>query len=149
MGIILLLVSLTAFLLIMKTLVWAIEYKKSHYSRTGFWEEDIFQYVLTIAFFLSLIVLFIASIVLGIMRADDKDEYNQLVYQKEVLEYRLDNEELAGNELLWKDITDFNNEIRSKKYWLNNPWTSWYNNPLISEIDYIEIIDNETNKNEE
>ena len=70
--------------------------------------------------------------------------YEQAVYEKEVLEYRLDQIEqgnsVTGNELVYNDVVEFNNELRSTKKWANNPWTSWFNNDLIADnIDYIEI----------
>lgn len=68
-----------------------------------------------------------------------RNEYNKLIYQKEVLEYRLENDGLVGNELLYRDITDFNNTIREARYWYENPWTSWFCSGLIPSIDYIEL----------
>lgn len=70
--------------------------------------------------------------------------YEQAVYAKEVLEYRLEQIEqgnsVTGNELVYNDVVEFNNELRSVKKWANNPWISWFNNDLIADnIDYIEI----------
>lgn len=67
-------------------------------------------------------------------------EYEQKIYEKQVLEYRLENcEDLQGNELLYADITKFNNELRNTKHWANNLWTSWFYNDKVATIDYIEI----------
>lgn len=73
-------------------------------------------------------------------------DYEQAVYEKEVLEYRLEQIEqgnsVTGNELFYNDVVEFNNDLRSIKRWANNPWTSWFNNDLIADnIDYIEIPD--------
>ena len=73
-----------------------------------------------------------------------RNKYNKLIYQKGVLEYRLENDGLTGNELLYRDITDFNNTIREARYWYENPWTSWFCSGLIPSIDYIEL---DTNNN--
>lgn len=46
------------------------------------------------------------------------------------------------NEHLYKDIADFNNELRTVKMGYENPWFSWFYNPLIANnIDYIEVED--------
>jgi hypothetical protein len=62
--------------------------------------------------------------------------------EKTMLEYRLSKDkDIAGNELLYSDIVEFNNELRSTKKWANNPWTNWFNNKKIADIDYIEVPD--------
>ena len=70
-----------------------------------------------------------------------ENEYQKAMYQKEVLEYRLENkdENIVGNELLYGDIIKFNNNLRDVKKWSANPWTSWFSNAKIATIDYIEI----------
>lgn len=70
-------------------------------------------------------------------------DYQNKLYEKEVLEHRIDNmsENIVGNELLYNDIVEFNNELRNTKKWANNPWTNWFNNEKIASIDYIEIPD--------
>ena len=70
-----------------------------------------------------------------------KINYENTLYEKEVLEYRLDvkSENLTGNELLYSEIVEFNNELRRVKRYANSPWTNWFNNAKIATIDYIEI----------
>lgn len=43
--------------------------------------------------------------------------YQNALYEKEVLEYRIENmeEDVTGNEMLYNDIVEFNNELRSTK----------------------------------
>lgn len=66
--------------------------------------------------------------------------YEKFLIEKEMLEYRLENDNLGiGNELLYKDIVEFNQELKDIKYYANNPWTNWFVNGYIAEIDYIEI----------
>lgn len=67
--------------------------------------------------------------------------YQNALYEKEVLEYRIDSmeENIVGNEMLYNDIVEFNNELRSVKKWANNPWTNWFFNEKIATIDYIEL----------
>ena len=70
-------------------------------------------------------------------------DYQNALHEREVLEYRLDHKEddFPGNEMLYSDIVNFNNKLRSQKKWANNPWTNWFNNKKIAELDYIELSD--------
>lgn len=79
---------------------------------------------------------------------------SQLNYQKalqkyNMLNYRIEHisDNVVGNETLYSDIVEFNNDLRSAKYWAENPWTNWFNNQRIAkEIDYITIPRKEENK---
>lgn len=70
-------------------------------------------------------------------------DYNDAVYEKQVLEYRLDNLDTVGaqtgNELLYNDIVEFNKELRHAKRYVDNPWIGWFVNEKIAGLDYIEI----------
>lgn len=70
-------------------------------------------------------------------------DYQNALYKREVIEYRLDHmeENITGNEMLYNNIVEFNNMLRSQKKWANNPWTNWFNNEKIAELDYIELSD--------
>lgn len=87
----------------------------------------------------------IASLFVGGFIIDtncNKDiKYQNTLYEREMLEYRIDNmnNDIVGNEMLYNDIVEFNNELRSVKKWANNPWTNWFNNTDVATIDYIEL----------
>lgn len=87
----------------------------------------------------------IASLIVGvsiIVTNVGKDiEYQNVLYEKEMLEYRIDNidDNIVGNEMLYNDIVEFNNDLRRVKKWANSPWTSWFNNQYVATIDYIEF----------
>lgn len=68
-------------------------------------------------------------------------EYQNMLYKKEVIEYRIEqiDENVVGNELLYGDIVGFNNALRTTKKWANNPWTNLFWNDMVAEIDYIEL----------
>lgn len=70
--------------------------------------------------------------------------YQNILHEKEMLEYRIEHmeENITGNEMLYNDIVEFNNELRAEKKWANNPWTDWFNNKNIASLDYIEINGN-------
>lgn len=93
-----------------------------------------------ITFWIGVVLSVSLGIVLSIIQGMKRVEYDKALYKKEVLEYRLENGgDIYGNELLYNEIIEFNNELRDTKYWSSNLWTSWFNNDLIATIDYIEI----------
>ena len=67
-------------------------------------------------------------------------KFEKATYAKEMLEYRLENQEknLVGGELLYNDILEFNNELKSHKKYSKNLFTNWYYNDKIAEMDYID-----------
>ena len=123
----------TILALVVSAILLIVVYKKDY--------ETIAPLFLTVCVGLALLC---ELIVVACVHGTARNEYNKAIYQKEVLEYRLENDGLAGNELLYRDITDFNNTIREARYWYENPWTSWFNSGLIPSIDYIEL---DTNNN--
>ena len=69
-------------------------------------------------------------------------DYQQSLYEKQVIEYRIENQDkdIVGNELLYQDIVEFNNNLRTQKQYANNIWVNWFYNDKIATIDYIEYI---------
>lgn len=67
--------------------------------------------------------------------------YQNKLYEKEMLEYRIEqiDEDITGNEMLYNDIVEFNNDLRHTKKWANNLWTNWFYNQKIASIDYVEL----------
>lgn len=79
---------------------------------------------------------------IGIVTAINEDiDYEKTIYERDVLEYRLEqlDENVTGNELLYNDIVEFNNGLRYTKKWVDSPWTSWFFNQKIADIEYIEL----------
>ena len=68
-------------------------------------------------------------------------DYQNKLYEKEMLEYRIEqiDEDITGNEMLYNDIVEFNNDLRHTKKWANNLWTNWFYNQKIASIDYVEL----------
>lgn len=66
--------------------------------------------------------------------------FEKAAYEKEMLEYRLENQEenLVDGELLYNDILEFNNKLKSHKKYSKNLFTNWYYNDKIAEMDYID-----------
>ena len=94
--------------------------------------------------FLMVSALFVTALVgIGIISAQVNGDinYQNNLHEREMLEYRIEHieENITGNEMLYNDIAEFNNELRSTKKWANSPWTNWFYNQDIATIDYIEI----------
>ena len=67
-------------------------------------------------------------------------DYQNAVCEREIIVYRIENQDnnIIGNELLYKDIVEFNNKIRTIKNGANNKWINWYYNEDIATIEFIE-----------
>lgn len=100
------------------------------------------------AFFIGIILVMLISlfvIIGGLCVADTQISkevtYQNELYKKEMLEYRIDNmeEDVVGNEMLYNDIVEFNNDLRKTKKWANNPFTNWFYVKDVATIDYVEL----------
>lgn len=58
---------------------------------------------------------------------------------RDILVYRLEhiNELPAGNEMLYSEITEFNNRLYENIINSQNPWINWFYNPAFNEIPLI------------
>ena len=67
--------------------------------------------------------------------------YQNKLHEREMLEYRANQTEnnIIGNELLYNDIVEFNNDLRGVKKWANNFWVGSFYVQEIAELDYIEV----------
>lgn len=85
-------------------------------------------------------VLFVGAGIIDV-QANGDIYYQNKLHEREMLEYRIEcvEENITGNEMLYNDIVEFNNELRSVKKWANSPWTNWFYNQDIATIDYIEL----------
>ena len=73
-----------------------------------------------------------------IQAVENEPDYQSLLMQRQSLEYRLSQDDLKGNELLYQDINEFNMMLQEEKYWASNLWVNVFYNWKIAEIDYID-----------
>ena len=67
-----------------------------------------------------------------------KIEYLNMIETRSAYIRELENN--PENEHLYQSIADFNNSLRNIKMGYENPWYSWFHNPLIANnINYIEV----------
>lgn len=105
--------------------------------------DDIFNIIE--ALFISIliifsVVLFFSSIVIFINLGTKDRDYQIILKEKEMLEYRLEHKEdnVVGNEMLYNDILSFNQRIYISKRNQENYWINWYCNDKIATIEYID-----------
>lgn len=93
------------------------------------------------SFLVGITALIVSLAIIGKVQINRDIDYQNKLYERTTLEYRIENEDAhtTGNELLYRDIVEFNNDLRTTKKWANNPWVSWFWNGDIATIDYIEI----------
>lgn len=89
---------------------------------------SVFGFVLAIAF------------ILMVQIPKEKDFQNKQ-YEKQVLEYRLEHLEdnVVGSEMLYSEIIEFNNNLRTCKHYADSLWVGLFYNDKIATIDYIVI----------
>lgn len=106
------------------------------------WTRGCWAETLAIFSFIFGMVGFLICSGMGLANIISKDvEYEKILYEREVLEYRLEHKDEFenGNEFLYSEITEFNNGLRSTKKWALNPWTNLFFNEKVATIDYIEL----------
>ena len=68
-------------------------------------------------------------------------DYESKLYERDMLEYRIEHlsDNIVGNETLYNDVVEFNNHLRWIKRTAGNPWTNWFSNYRVAELDYVEL----------
>lgn len=84
----------------------------------------------------------VIAILFFVIQVPKQVNYENAVAKREALEYRLEHREenIVGNEMLYSEITEFNNGLRGKKRYADSPWIGWFVNDKIAEIDYIDYM---------
>ena len=127
-------ISILAIISFIATIVcWYIVNKD--YPSENFYVATVFLTIFTIFF-----MVFVGACITE-TKINEDIKYESALYEKEVIEYRIDNmsDNMVGNEMLYNDVVEFNNELRRIKKWANNPWVNLFYNQKIASIDYIEI----------
>lgn len=90
--------------------------------------------------FVSVLGISVSVILICLVQPTKQIDYEKMLYKKEVLEYRVEHQEdnIVGNELLYQDIVEFNNQLRNEKRFANNIWTNWFANDLVATIEYVD-----------
>lgn len=89
-------------------------------------------------------VAFIVISIIGIkVQCFEEQDYQQKLYERQVLEYRVSqiDENVTGNELVYADVVEFNNELRKCKLYHDSLWVGIFYNDKVATLDYIVIGD--------
>lgn len=65
-------------------------------------------------------------------------ERDIIVYQMGHQETFLSSSRIGVDELLYTQIKEFNDKVRSKQYCRHNPWLNWFVSPFWDEIELID-----------
>ena len=102
--------------------------------------HEFLSWVMTIMLGVGVVGTLLCVIAICIVQPTKRLNYEKMLYKKEVLEYRVEHQEdnIVGNELLYQDIIEFNNQLRNDKRLANNIWTNWFANDLVATIEYVD-----------
>lgn len=130
-------ITLISFAVIVVGIIFVVISKKTHDWNTEEWTNFVGWLLVVLGIVFSLLTV---GFIIGNATTCELN-YQNVMHEKEMLEYRIEHmeENITGNEMLYNDIVEFNNELRNVKKWANNPWTNWFNNQDIASIDYIEL----------
>lgn len=106
----------------------------------GFWDHDVWSTVGAVGCVLGFTGL-VVSAFLGLRVQINKDvDYQVALNERDALVYRLEHREdnMVGNEMLYSEVTEFNNGLLSTKKWADSPWIGCFFNEKIADLDYIE-----------
>ena len=104
------------------------------------WVPELFDLVGLPLTILGSITTVISIIVIVVNFAFLDIDYEAKLAERQMLEYRIENyEDTVGNELIYADVLEFNNDLRSTKRFADSPWTNWYHNWKIAELEYVDI----------
>ena len=114
------------------------------------WSSDIVDLIKLCLIWCAGIALAICMLVILVNNSNGVVNKNvdMLNMEREALVYRLETQAEIGNELLYREIVEFNEKIYCKQYWHDSVWTSWFNPKEyaeIEQIDYKKIVERQQN----
>ena len=132
-------ITLIGLALLIVGIVLTIIWNKKRWELCNY--ENAIEICAFVCSFVGSAVTFLSIIFILINVVNYDVEYQDMLCKKEMLEYRIEHmeENITGNEMLYNDIVEFNNELRSEKKWANSPWTNWFNNKNVASLDYVEM----------
>lgn len=85
--------------------------------------------------------LFISLLIISIVQIPKEINYEKCLNEKQILEYRLENqkENVFENSLLCNEIINFNNKLTTHKVCCSDLWINWFGNEKIADIEYIKL----------
>lgn len=130
-------ITITSIVLLITGIILLVVSENTHFDWSNAWYGVLGLFMTVLSVF-GVIISVVFSLVAQIPKQKD---YETALYERQVIEYRLENksENVVGNELLYQDIVDYNNGLRSHKRYSDNFWLNWFYNDKIATIEYIEI----------
>lgn len=104
-----------------------------------FWYNDVIDIIGFVLVFGSIIGLGVCIVLIIVPHLNVEARLHALQNTRDMLVYRLEhiNELPAGNEMLYSEITEFNNWLYTNMINSRNPWINWFYNPAFNNIPLI------------
>lgn len=105
------------------------------------WKFAFWEWVSVFALAIGVTGSIVNLIIVSVFQLNADVFYENKLLEKQMLEYRLEKQDdIIGNEMLYSQIVEFNNELRYTKKWASNLWTNWFvNQKIANNIDYIDV----------
>ena len=114
------------------------------------WDDDIIQWFIALPTGIALVATVVCGVSILTTKVGRNIEYEKKLHERNMLVYRLEQAEEDNNIVeyaeLYNDIVCFNNSIRKTKAWHDNPWVNWFYNPLLADLEYIEVTDTDADQ---
>ena len=114
-------------------IVFYIVYTETMFTSIG----EIAERLSSIAFwvvFISFIIFVLAHIGTDSKIMKNEIRYNALLNEVKIADAGNDD---AAKILAIKDVSEWNQKVKEDKYWTYNPWTSWYHNEKVVDVEKV------------
>lgn len=84
-------------------------------------------------------LLFVLSAHVGIDKSIEASRMDRQNIEAQIMVIKSDYEDISKTEVINR-VYDWNKRVYEKKYWSENPWTSWFHSKhYVESLDYISI----------
>lgn len=114
--------------------VWEAKTRSKAFGSESRWQSTLGISLGTVG----LIATLTCTVLTLIIQCPSTNEYEKMVHEKEVLVYQLENGDT--DDILYSEIVDWNNAVRTAKRYYKNPFLNTFVNHKIAEnLEYIEL----------
>lgn len=111
----------------------------------GRYEEVTFEVLAVLFFIISITVIAICSVLIVSANVCGKLEIERARDQRSTyISLLKENKDATEQVQLYKDIAEYNSELKANKYFSKSPWTNWFYAKGWVDLEYIEINDYNT-----
>ena len=112
--------------------------------RKNYWGSDGWCFGFICCWIIGGVCTLVAIISIIIAAAENDITTDNLIEQRNAIEYRLEqcdkDTNIMVNGGIYNDIVEYNNTIRKYKKWTHNPWVGWFWADGPAELEYIKLF---------